>query len=323
MDPKEREKLLPSPFKDATEETSTNKVMAAFVILIWGLNNMLVTLVNKAAFAKVDFKFPYTLSAIHIACNIVGAQIYFWCVRSAKPKHLDHSYRKSIALFSTIFTLNIAIGNMSLRWVTVNFNQICRALIPALVMGISIMYYGKTFSASRKWAVVPICIGVGLAFYGDVSTSFLGAVYTFLCVFMGALKAVASGELLTGDLKLHPIDLLTKMCPLALFQCLFLALVQGELWDIMNRWDDIASSPAPKVVLLSGFLSFFLNVSSFTANKYTSPLTLSIAAGVKQVLLVLCGTLYFQDEVPFINGIGILIVLAGSFRYAIISTNEK
>ena len=72
--------------------------------------------------------------------------------------------------------------------------------------------------------------------------------------------------------------------------------------------------PAPQVVLLSGILSFSLNVSSFIANKVTSALTLCIAANVKQVLLVCFGTLYFGDAVTLLNGIGILLALAGSFR---------
>jgi len=283
---------------------------------------MLVTIVNKAAFAKVDFKYPYTLSAIHIACNVIGSQLYFCFNKTEVPKTLEPNNRKAVLIFSIIFTLNIAIGNVSLRWVSVNFNQICRALVPVVVMIIGSLYYGKTYTTNRKMSVVPIVLGVGLVFYGDISTSLVGAMYTFLCIFMAALKSVMSNELLTG-LNLHPIDLLTKMCPPALLQCLFLSVLTGELFDLVGRWDEVVASPAPMVVLFSGLLSFFLNVSSFAANKHTSALTLCIAANVKQVVLVLAATLFFQDAVPLINGIGIIVVLAGSFRYALVAQSEK
>jgi cellulose synthase/poly-beta-1,6-N-acetylglucosamine synthase-like glycosyltransferase len=150
-------------------------------------------------------------------------------------------------------------------------------------MGISMLYYGKNFSMQRKLSVLPIVFGVALAFYGDMSFTAIGAFYTLFCVVLAALKAVVGGELLTGDLKLHEIDLLSKMCPLALLEIGLISILTGEVSEIMGRWRELAAGPAPQVVLLSGILSFSLNVSSFIANKVTSALTLCIAANVKQV----------------------------------------
>lgn len=166
---------------------------------------------------------------------MLGSQLYFFFNSSTKPKSIEGSKRYPIFIFSFFFAMNIAIGNMSLRWVSVNFNQVMRALVPAIVMAISMMFLGKNYSNSRKWAVVPIIIGVALTFYGEMHFTAIGSFYTFLCVILAAAKAVMSGELLTGDLKLHPIDLVYKMCPLALLQTVFLSMVTGEAVEIASR----------------------------------------------------------------------------------------
>jgi hypothetical protein len=284
---------------------------------------MMVTILNKASFAKVDFKYPYALSTIHMACNIIGAQIYFLFSRTVKPKQLEVQNRRPILLFSIIFSLNIAIGNTSLRYVSVNFNQVCRSLVPAIVMAIGIFYYNRTVSTMKKYTVLPIVLGVALTFYGDLSYTAVGAFYTLLCVLLAALKSLSAEQLLTGDLKLHEIDLLSKMAPLALLQIGFLALVSGEVAEIYDRWGELSVTAAPQVVLLSGLLSFTLNVSSFIANKTTSSLTLSIAANVKQVLIVAFATAYFGDDIALLNGAGIVTVILGSSAYGYVSAYNK
>lgn len=96
-------------------------------------------------------------------------------------------------------------------------------------MAISMLIYRKDYSINRKTAVLPIVLGVALAFYGDMSYTAIGVFYTAACVVLAALKAVVGGELLTGDLKLHEMDLLNKMCPLALVWIGLAAVFTGEV----------------------------------------------------------------------------------------------
>jgi hypothetical protein len=100
-------------------------------LLLWTLNNIGVTLLNKAAFASVDFKYPFFLSAIHMVCNWCGSQYVFWSQSAAQSgkstplmtqllgtinrQTLDKAGHRSMLAFSIIFSLNIAIGNVSLK----------------------------------------------------------------------------------------------------------------------------------------------------------------------------------------------------------------
>jgi Triose-phosphate Transporter family len=252
-------------------------------------NNVGVTLLNKAAFATVDFHYPYFLSFVHMVCNSVGSQLVFLSLDqdiktgrtgifqrmlgNIERKELDPSGKKSIIAFSVIFSLNIAIGNVSLRHVSVNFNQVMRSLVPAITIAMG-MCLRKPISSARVIAVVPVVIGVAMAVWGDMTFTALGFFYTCMCVILAALKVVASGEMLSGSLKLHPVDLLGHMAPLALLQCVVLSYLTGEINSIASRPELYTDYYPMGVVLLSGILSFSLNICSLMANKMTSPLTL-------------------------------------------------
>ena len=113
------------------------------------------------------------------------------------------------------------------------------------------------------------------------------------------------------------------MCPYALVQIGILGFLCGEFSEIWQNWDLIIESGlVPRVLLLSGILSFTMNVSSLVANKVTSALTLSIGANVKQVLLIMLSSAYFGDSINGTAGTGIFIVIVGSTAYGYASRNR-
>ena len=308
-------------------------------LLIWLFNNIGLTLLNKAAFSKVDFKYPYYLSFIHMACNAIGAEIIMSMksnkgiiqsiLRNITPstpsKEIDNKGYARILGFSIIFSLNIALGNVSLRYVSVNFNQVMRSLVPAITILIGRVFLKKQFTFKRVCSIIPIILGVCMACYGDMSYTMIGLNYTIAAIFLAAIKVIASNQVLTGDLKLHPMELLQHMAPLAMIQCLFLSYITGETQSIASRNDfNIFKNPYPcMVILCSGICAFSLNICSLTANKLTSPLTMCIAANVKQVLMIVISTIVFQTNVSVLNGWGIVLVLAGGALYSYVCFIEN
>ncbi|KAG0201595.1 UAA transporter [Mortierella sp. GBA30] len=284
--------------------------------------NLTLTIYNKAILSTFNFSYPWTLTGIHTLCSGIGAYImarmgYF------TPAKLGEHENMVMLMFSFLYTLNIAISNVSLNEVSVAFHQVVRAMTPVFTIAISILFLAKQYSMMTYLSLLPLLLGVYMATKGEYSYTAMGFFLTVLGTMLAAIKTVVTNRIQIGRLQLHPLDLLLRMSPLAFVQTVIFSWMNGELDDVVSFCKTEMSYKLVLGLLVNGIIAFFLNYVSFTANKKTSALTMTVAANVKQVLSIIVAVTVFNTKIGFLNGLGIIMTLLGGACYSYVDLREK
>ncbi|GEM07495.1 ribonuclease III [Rhodotorula toruloides] len=282
--------------------------------------NLGLTLFNKLVLQ--GFPFPWTLTAIQMLSGTIGTRALLQRGVFTQAR-LTTKENGIMVMFSGLYTINIAVSNLSLHLVSVPFHQVVRAMTPLFTILVTMVFFRKRHSRQTYLSLLPVVAGVAFATYGDYSFTVWGFILTLLGTLLAALKTIITNRVQVGRLKLHPLDLLVRMSPLAFMQCVFFGWWSGELDRVrvygateMNRHKAIA-------LAVNGAIAFGLNIVSFTANKKTSALTMTVAANVKQVLVIVLAVLIFNVSLNPTNLFGISLTLIGGAWYAKVELNEK
>ncbi|EJU01333.1 TPT-domain-containing protein [Dacryopinax primogenitus] len=316
--------IIAEKYRPPTTLARSLDTPAAWLALYFAFN-LGLTLYNKGVLVK--FPFPYTLTAVHALCGSIGCWIalelgYF------KPQPLTRAETLTLGAFSILYTVNIAVSNISLQLVTVPFHQVVRAATPLFTIALAATLLPSRGPPSqlKLLSLLPVVAGVGFATYGDYYFTTWGLVLTLLGTFLAASKLSPPLSLSLSSFRapqLHPLDLLLRMSPLAFVQCVLYAYTSGELERVRVFGATEMTRPRALALLFNGIIAFGLNVVSFTANKRTGPLTMTVAANVKQVLTIVLAVLIFDLTITPMNLLGIGLTLAGGGWYGAIEYGEK
>ncbi|GAA5900993.1 hypothetical protein JCM8208_007584 [Rhodotorula glutinis] len=275
--------------------------------------NLGLTLFNKLVLQ--GFPFPWTLTAIQMLAGTIGTQVLLG--RGVFTQARLTSRENVIMLaFSGLYTINIAVSNLSLQAVSVPFHQVVRAMTPLFTIVMTVTLFRQRYSRQTYLALVPVVAGVGFATYGDYSCTPWGFLLTLLGTFLAALKGIVTNRVQVGRLKLHPLDLLVRMSPLAFIQCVFFGWASGELDRVSEYATTEMTRQKALALALNGAIAFGLNIVSFTANKRSGPLTMT-------VLTIVLAVLIFNVVLNPTNLLGISLTLAGGAWYAKVELQEK
>jgi len=238
------------------DKSPTTYANIIFWIISWFMLNLAITLLNKAVFSFGEFNYPAILTVVHMISSWIVGYACIYIFRLCDAKELDHDGWWAMFKVSLLFTGNIILGNVSLRYVSVSFNQIMRATVPAVTMLLSGHLLKESFSADRKYSMVVVIFGVMVACYGDIEFTYFGFGITLVAIIAAAVKAVVSSMILGGSYNLHPIDFLYRMSSFATFESFIWSFPAGEVESLWSKWNDY-ELPIIGLVLLTGAIAFF------------------------------------------------------------------
>ena len=208
--------------------------------------------------------------------------------------------------------------------VSVSFHQIMRSTTPIFTILIYRIWYSRSYATATYLSLIPIVFGVALTTIGDYYFTPLGFFLTTLGVVLAALKTVATNRLMTGNLKLHALELLFRMSPLAALQSLLFAIALGEFRGFYAWVLEGNLTPSYRYALTgNGLIAFALNIASLHTNKLAGALTMTICANLKQCLTVILGIVMFNTKVSLWSGVGMVITLVGAAVYSKVELEIK
>ncbi|KEP55064.1 triose-phosphate transporter [Rhizoctonia solani 123E] len=174
--------------------------------------NLALTLHNKCLLN--DFPFPWLLTALHAFCAALGSWICVW-QGVFEPAPLNHPTTPILALFSILYSANIAASNASLQLVSIATHQVVRAATPLFVIGFA--WIGQSrfnvpgsesnraidrgtsikrrtgclgITSAKLKSLTPVILGVIFATYGDYSYTRAGLALTLFGTALAALKTI-------------------------------------------------------------------------------------------------------------------------------------
>lgn len=298
--------------------------------------NLALTMFNKVVLG--NFPLPFLLTAVHAFCGMAGCFVLYKRGAFTLTK-LTQQEELTLLLFSILYTINIALSNASLKLVSIPFHQVTRATTPLFTLALNILCYNSRYSILTYISLVLVTAGVGFATFGDYYFQPIGFFLTLMGAFSAALKTVVTNGILTGRLRLSPLELLFRMSPLAFVQTIIYGYLNGEMSLVYNGMQaarnhgstDLNSNESGFVLsrvlvlklLLNGIIAFGLNIVSFTANKNTSALTITVASNIKQVMTIVLAIVFFKLEINAMIVFGIIMTIVGGAWFAKLERNQS
>jgi hypothetical protein len=269
-----------------------------------------VILFNKFLYMGT-FKHPLTLTAVHMGFASCATLALRASGKLMVPTLGWSFYVRNVLPIGVLFAVSLGTSNLAAMRLSVSFIQMVKALTPMLTLAISVAM-GMERATPSLWAIVSLmCLGVGIASYGEIEFDALGLGLQLASITAEAARLVVTQALLQAHLpKSNPLVSISLFAPAS-----FIFLLPVALLNEPTAFSALSELSVGGVVGLNTLTAFTLNIAVVILVSQTSGLTLTLAGIIKDILLIVASIFLFNSPITYIQVMGYSLALYGLNMY--------
>lgn len=317
-------------------------------------NRQRVLQYNKWMFSEdaVVFPFPLFTSSLHMAVQFILSASLLYLIPSLRPRTpsapnspngdsnspppeprpvlTKFFYLTRLVPCGSATSLDIGLGNMSLRFISLTFLTMCKSSALAFVLLFAFLFRLENPSIKLILIIVTMTIGVVMMVAGETAFNAVGFALVIASAFFSGFRwGLTQILLLRHPATSNPFSTLFFLTPVMFISLIIIALgIEGPI-EIAEGFKSFANAHGTMfgIVLLifPGILAFCMISSEFALLKRSSVVTLSICGIFKEVITISAAGVVFHDRLTVVNVVGLVITISSiaTYNYMKISTMRR
>ncbi|EXJ89178.1 hypothetical protein A1O3_02242 [Capronia epimyces CBS 606.96] len=316
-----------------------NLAVNAVLIASWYFFSLSISIYNKMMFSSehLDFHFPLFATSLHMLVQFALASTVLLIFpsfrpsqpqlpaygnesRSLKPLVTPLFYVTRLIPTGTTTSLDIGLGNTSLRYITLTFYTMCKSSVLIFVLIFAFLFRLEKPSLKLVFIILTMTLGVLMMAAGETAFNALGFTLAMSASFFSGFRwAVTQILLLRHPATSNPFATLFFLAPI-MFISLFLIACVSETPSavvtgvqlLINTYGLVKSL---LLLIVPGCLAFCMIASEFSLLQRTSVVTLSICGIFKEVVTISAAGIVFHDKLSLVNITGLIVTIISIASY--------
>lgn len=299
---------------------------------------------NKWMFSKdaVVFPFPLFTTSLHMAVQFTLSSIILYFVPSLRPRHpstppsaaspfgtgtpdakpvmTKFFYLTRLVPCGTATSLDVGLGNMSLKFISLTFLTMCKSSALAFVLLFAFVFGLEAPSIKLILIIATMTIGVVMMVAGEAAFSAIGFALVISSAFFSGFRwGLTQILLLRHPATSNPFSTLFFLTPVMFITLIMIAFaVEGPV-AVAQGFAALAAARGPVLgvllLIFPGVLAFCMISSEFALLKRSSVVTLSICGIFKEVVTISAAGIVFHDKLTAVNVTGLIITICSIASY--------